>query len=108
VRGALRDPENASGRTNYSFVAWKQYYNLQHEDKDESRFDGADDNASVLSGETEALKAGVEWQYEDSELDFGNRSPLEEIESESIISKNRFKGSMLSNRGRRQSERASA
>lgn len=42
----------------------------------------------------------VDWQYgDDTELEFANRSPMEEVESESILSK-KFKGSMLSSRGR--------
>jgi hypothetical protein len=44
----------------------------------------------VVSGEdTEDQRGAVDWQYDDNntELDFGNRSPFEEIESDSIISK---------------------
>jgi hypothetical protein len=50
----------------------------------------------------------IEIKYEEgSELEFGgNRSPLEEIESESMVS-NKFKGSLLSSRIGRQSEELS-
>jgi len=100
----------AGGRRgrNYSFVAWKQYYKIQHDGEEESDEMYPDENESVISGaETEDQKGAVDWQYDDNntELDFGNRSPFEEIESDSIISKRqKGSGSLLSSRLGRQSE----
>ncbi len=62
----------------------------------------------MISGaESEYQKGAVDWQYDENntELDFGNRSPLEEIESESMMSKRqKGSGSLLSSRLGRQSE----
>ena len=54
----------------------------------------------MISGETEQK---LEFPYEETELEFGNRSPMEEIETESMVSKGN-KGSMISSRLGRQSE----
>ena len=88
---------------NYSFVAWKQYFSLQHGDRESSRIE--ESVSEDISVEVDAPKE-IEMHLEEngSELDFGgNRSPLEEIESESMISK-KLKGSVLSSRIGRQSE----
>ena len=62
----------------------------------------------MVSGEdTEDQRGVVDWQYDDNntELDFGNRSPFEEIESDSMMSKRqKGSGSLLSSRLGRQSE----
>jgi hypothetical protein len=108
-QGDLDDWAGGRRGRNYSFVAWKQYYKIQHDGEEEvDEMVYPDENASVISGaETEDQKGAVDWQYDDNntELDFGNRSPFEEIESDSIMSK-RQKGtsSLLSSRLGRQSE----
>ena len=60
-----------------------------------------DDNQSIISGaETDTHKEGVEWQYDENntELDFGIRTPMEEIETGSLMSKRRkgYVASLLS------------
>lgn len=90
------------GRRNYSFVAWKQYYMLQYDEEGEDEWgqDIADDNRSMMSAETEAQGGEPEFQLgENTELEFGNnlRSPMEDIETESMTSK-RIKGSLLGSR----------
>jgi hypothetical protein len=100
----------AGGRRgrNYSFVAWKQYYKIQHDGEEDNDEIYPDENESVISGaDTEDQKGAVDWQYDDNntELDFGNRSPFEENESDSIMSKRqKGSGSLLSSRLGRQSE----
>jgi len=90
------DDKMGRGR-NYSFVAWKQYYALQHGDRESKQIEESAGELD-MSRETDAMKAtgAVDWQYDEgTELEFGGRSPMEEIESESVMSK-RFKGSVLS------------
>ena len=53
----------AGGRRgrNYSFVAWKQYYKIQHDGEEENDEMYPDENESVISGaETEDQKGAVD------------------------------------------------